>query len=142
MKAPSAWPPSSEPKMCDSEVEVESLRRCWVRAVSKRGQAEMMWCAVCRGSPHSQWCGSLELGLNRAEYSPVKAWVVSNQMPVEKVRRGCVASPRTNGGIRPSGGKVRAMYAGWRRGASLPSFLPLVDCFLSRCGSELVFRWR
>ena len=42
-----------------------------------------------------QWGRSLDVGRNLAGYSPVKAWVVSKRLPVEKTSLGCVAtSPR------------------------------------------------
>jgi hypothetical protein len=112
MDAPRAAPPSLGPTMCESEVVFGMERRCFL-AIAWRGHAVMTCWAVWSGSPHSQWWGSSEVGRNLAEYSPVKACVVSKWIPVEITKRGCVARPRVKGGILPSGGDVRARLAGW-----------------------------
>jgi hypothetical protein len=107
-------------------VEIESVfetgRRNRLRASVCSGHAVMMWCAVCRGSPHWQWCGSKELGRKWSVYSPVNAWPVRSLMQVATMGLGNLVIPLMKGGMLLSGGFVSARYAGWRRGASIHLF--------------------
>ena len=55
-------------------------------------------------------------------YSPVNAWPVRSLTPVATIGCGSLESPWMKGGGWPSGGFMRARYAGCRRGASIQLF--------------------
>ena len=57
-KCPSVEPPSFVSKTAEIDSVFETGRRHCLLGSGCSGQAAMTWCAVRRGSPHWQWCGS------------------------------------------------------------------------------------
>ena len=118
-KCPSAEPPSFVPKTAEIDSVFGTGRRHCLLGSACSGQAAMTWCAVWRGSSHWRGCESNDRRRKRTAYSPVKEWPVRSLKPVVAIGRGYSKIPSMNEGRVPSGGFVRARYAGWRRGASI-----------------------